>query len=59
MEAERDFAEASPLPDPSDAGTDVYFDNAVEIPVKYGEVRVKNANESARLAEASATTHYK
>jgi TPP-dependent pyruvate/acetoin dehydrogenase alpha subunit len=59
MEAERDFAEASPLPDPSEAGTDVYFDNAVEIPVKYGEVRVKNANESARLAEASATTHYK
>jgi len=59
MEAERDFAEASPLPNPSDAGTDVYFDNAVEIPVKYGEVRVKNANESARLAEASATTHYK
>ncbi|MGI8771101.1 MAG: thiamine pyrophosphate-dependent dehydrogenase E1 component subunit alpha [Acidobacteriaceae bacterium] len=59
MESERDVAEASPMPDPADASNDVYFDNAVEIPVKYGEVRVKNANESARLAEASATTHYK
>ncbi len=59
MESERDFAEASPMPDPADAATDVYFDNAVDIPLKYGEVRVKNANESARLAEASATTHYK
>jgi len=59
MEEERAFAEASPMPDPSEAGTDVYFDNATEIPLKYGEVRVQNANQSAKLADASATTHYK
>jgi TPP-dependent pyruvate/acetoin dehydrogenase alpha subunit len=59
MEEERSFAEASPMPDPAEAGTDVYFDNAVQIPLKYGEVRVQNANASAKLAESSATTHYK
>jgi TPP-dependent pyruvate/acetoin dehydrogenase alpha subunit len=59
MEEERAFAEASPMPDPADAGTDVYFDNASSIPLKYGEVRVQNANASAKLAESSATTHYK
>jgi hypothetical protein len=59
MEEERAFAEASPMPDPADAGTDVYFDNATAIPLKYGEVRVENANASAKLAESSATTHYK
>ena len=59
MEEERAFAEASPMPDPAIAGTDVYFDNAVSIPLKYGEVRVQNANASAKLAESSATTHYK
>jgi TPP-dependent pyruvate/acetoin dehydrogenase alpha subunit len=59
MEEERAFAEASPMPNPADAGTDVYFDNAAGIPLKYGEVRVQNANASAKLAESSATTHYK
>ncbi len=59
IEKERDIAEASPMPDPADAGTDVYFDNATDIPVKYGQVRVQNANQSAQLAESSATTHYK
>jgi pyruvate dehydrogenase E1 component alpha subunit/2-oxoisovalerate dehydrogenase E1 component alpha subunit len=59
MEDERAFAEASPMPDPAEAGTDVYFDNATDIPLKYGEVRVQNANASAKLAESSATTHYK
>jgi hypothetical protein len=47
------------MPDPAEAGTDVYFDNATDIPLKYGEVRVQNANASAKLAESSATTHYK
>jgi hypothetical protein len=37
----------------------VYLDNAAKIPLKYGEVRVQNANASAKLAESSATTHYK
>jgi len=59
MDEERAFAEASPMPDPAEAGKDVYFDNATEIPLKYGEVRVQNANASAKLAESSATTHYK
>ena len=59
MDEERAFAEASPMPDPAEAATDVYFDNATEIPLKYGEVRVQNANASAKLAESSATTHYK
>ena len=47
------------MPDPAEAGTDVYFENSVEIPLKYGEVKVQNANASAKLAESSATTHYK
>jgi pyruvate dehydrogenase E1 component alpha subunit/2-oxoisovalerate dehydrogenase E1 component alpha subunit len=59
MEEERAFAEASAMPDPAEAGTDVYLDNAAKIPLKYGEVRVQNANASAKLAESSATTHYK
>ncbi len=56
---ERAIAEAAPMPEPEDAGTDVYCDNAVEIPVKYGEVRVKNANQDRKMAESSAPGHYK
>ncbi len=56
---ERAVAEAAPMPGPEDAGTDVYFDNAVDIPVKYGEVRVKNANKNRKLSESSAPGHYK
>ncbi len=59
MDEERTFAEASPMPDSAEAGKDVYFDNATDIPLKYGEVRVQNANASAKLAESSAITHYK
>lgn len=59
IEAERVKAEASPLPDASEAGTDVYFDNAIEIPPKYGEVKVFQVNPEAKLAESSAPGHYK
>lgn len=59
IDAERGIAEAAPMPGPEDAGTDVYCDNSVEIPVKYGEVRVKQANRNRKLAESSAPGHYK
>ncbi len=59
IEEERDIAEASPLPDPFDVEAGMYFDNTVEISVKYGEVQVQNANDNAKLAAASAVTHYK
>lgn len=59
IDAERAIAEAAPMPAPEEAGTDVYCDNALEIPVKYGEVRVKQANEQRKLAESSAPGHYK
>ncbi len=59
IDEERAIAEAAPMPAPEDAGTDVYCDNSVEIPVKYGEVRVKQANQSRKLSESSAPGHYK
>jgi TPP-dependent pyruvate/acetoin dehydrogenase alpha subunit len=59
METERAKAEASPMPDPSEAGTDVYVEDGVEIPLKYGEVKVFSANVAAKLAESSAPGHYK
>jgi TPP-dependent pyruvate/acetoin dehydrogenase alpha subunit len=59
IDAERAIAEAAPMPLPEEAGTDVYCDNSVEIPVKYGEVRVKQANKNRKLAESSAPGHYK
>jgi TPP-dependent pyruvate/acetoin dehydrogenase alpha subunit len=59
IDAERAIAEAAPMPAPEEAGTDVYCDNALDIPVKYGEVRVKQANEQRKLGESSAPGHYK
>jgi len=59
VDEERAIAEAAPMPQPEEAGTDVYCDNSVEIPVKYGEVRVKQANRNRKLAESSAPGHYK
>jgi len=59
IDEERAIAIAAPMPPPEEAGTDVYFDNSVEIPVKYGEVRVKQANKNRQLAESSAPGHYK
>jgi TPP-dependent pyruvate/acetoin dehydrogenase alpha subunit len=59
MESERVKAEASPMPDPSEAGTDVYVDDSVEIPLKYGEVRVFQGNAQVQLGESSAPGHYK
>lgn len=59
MESEREFAEASPMPDPATAATGVYLDNNVEIPLKYGRVQVKTANTSRKLAASSTPGHYK
>lgn len=59
IDAERAIAEAAPMPSPEEAGTDVYFDNSVEIPAKYGEVRVKQASRGRKLSESSAPGHYK
>jgi len=59
MEKERAIAEASPMPDGADAGTNVYFPNDVDIPVKYGPVKVREANKDLKLRESSAVTHYK
>ncbi|HEX4021647.1 MAG TPA: thiamine pyrophosphate-dependent dehydrogenase E1 component subunit alpha [Acidobacteriaceae bacterium] len=59
MDEERTYAEESPMPDASEVGKDVYCDNAVEIGLKYGPVKVHNANESRKLTESSAPGHYK
>ena len=59
MEDERDIAEASPMPDGAEAGTDVYLDNSVEIPLKYGPVKVRKLNPAVHLTESSAPGHYK
>ena len=57
MDEERDFAEASPMPDPADAATDVYMEDG-PIALKYGPV-VVHTNEKAQLKESSAPGHYK
>jgi pyruvate dehydrogenase E1 component alpha subunit/2-oxoisovalerate dehydrogenase E1 component alpha subunit len=59
MEAEREIAEASPMPDPATAATGVYLDNEVEIPLKYGRVKVKMADTGRKLAASSTPGHYK
>ena len=59
MESERDIAEASPMPDGKDGATDVYVADGVEIPLKYGPVKVRASNEAAKLTESSAPGHYK
>jgi pyruvate dehydrogenase E1 component alpha subunit/2-oxoisovalerate dehydrogenase E1 component alpha subunit len=59
MDEERAAAEAAPMPDPEEAGTDVYCDNSVEIPLKYGEVRVKKASAERKLVTSSSPGHYK
>jgi TPP-dependent pyruvate/acetoin dehydrogenase alpha subunit len=58
MDAEREIAEASPMPDPADAATGVYLDDSEKIPLKYGEVTVKTRG-SGKMAEATAPGHYK
>lgn len=59
IDEERAIAEAAPMPLPEEAGLDVYCDNSVEIQAKYGQVRVKQANQQRKLAESSAPGHYK
>jgi TPP-dependent pyruvate/acetoin dehydrogenase alpha subunit len=59
IDEERAKAEAAPMPSPEEAGTDVYCDNLIDIPVKYGEVRVKQSNAGRKLSESSAPGHYK
>jgi pyruvate dehydrogenase E1 component alpha subunit/2-oxoisovalerate dehydrogenase E1 component alpha subunit len=59
IDEERAIAIAAPMPSPEEAATDVYFDNSVEIPLKYGPVRVKQANSDRKLSESSAPGHYK
>ena len=59
MDSERDIAEASPMPDGADAATDVYVADGVDIPLKYGPVKVRALNEAAKLTESSAPGHYK
>ncbi len=58
MDEERAFAEASPMPDPVEAATDVYMEDG-PIALKYGTVVVRQANEGAELTESSAPGHYK
>ncbi|MHB1699984.1 MAG: thiamine pyrophosphate-dependent dehydrogenase E1 component subunit alpha [Acidobacteriaceae bacterium] len=59
MDSERDIAEASPMPNGTDAATDVYVADGVDIPLKYGPVKVRALNEAAKLTESSAPGHYK
>ncbi len=61
INAERDKAEAAPMPQPEAFAAeleDVYFPDGVDIPAKYGEVTVK-VREGRKLGESSAVTHYK
>jgi len=59
IDEERAAAIAAPMPSAEEAGTDVYCDNSIDLPVKYGPVRVKQANKDRKLAESSAPGHYK
>jgi TPP-dependent pyruvate/acetoin dehydrogenase alpha subunit len=59
MEKERAIAEASPMPDGSEVSEEVYAPNDIELPAKYGQVKVREANKKQELSESSAVTHYK
>lgn len=59
IDAERNAAEEAPMPLPDGITDDVYFDNSVEIPPKYGPVTVEHADRQRKLTKSSAPGHYK
>jgi len=59
INAERDIAEAAPMPDNFEAElAEVYFPDNIDIPAKYGEVKAQGRTDR-KLGESSAVTHYK
>jgi len=57
---DRDEADASPFPKAEDmAESDVYLDNSVKIPFKYGPPKVKEVEKGKKIGEASNVSHYK
>ncbi|MEO8726553.1 MAG: thiamine pyrophosphate-dependent dehydrogenase E1 component subunit alpha [Acidobacteriaceae bacterium] len=59
LDDDRAIAEASPFPDPAGVREGVYLDNSVEIPLKYGQPKVREINRAAIDRESEANTHYK
>lgn len=59
IDEERAIAEASPMPDPADDDFAVYVADNVELPLRYGPVKMREANQSQSLGESSAVTHFK
>jgi TPP-dependent pyruvate/acetoin dehydrogenase alpha subunit len=59
IDRDRDIADASPFPKPEDATTDVFLDNSVKIPFKYGQPKVKEVKKGTKVGEASNVSHYK
>lgn len=59
IEEERAVAEASPMPDPADDDFGVYAADNVELPLRYGPVKVREENHEKKLVESSAVTHFK
>ncbi len=60
LEADRDFAEKSPMPDPGDAPKGVYCDAGChEIALKYGGVKPKTSPAAAPMKTSEAAVHLK
>jgi TPP-dependent pyruvate/acetoin dehydrogenase alpha subunit len=56
---DRDEADASPFPKAEDAVKDLYLDNSVKIPFKYGAPKVREVEKGKKVGEASNVSHYK
>jgi TPP-dependent pyruvate/acetoin dehydrogenase alpha subunit len=60
IDKERAIAESSPMPEAADIGIeDVYAADNADIPLRYGPVKVREANQNQSLGESSAVTHFK
>ena len=58
LEADRDFAVASPMPEPESAAGGVYCDGCHEIKPKYGMPKVQ-VNAAAKRSKTEVTVHLK
>jgi len=56
IDADREFADASPYPEGATAGERVFCDNSVEVPLLYGKPKVKKS-EKKNVGPASDVVH--
>ena len=59
IDRDRDIADASPFPQPEEAGKGVFLPNDVKIPFKYGGPKVKQVEKGKKAGAASDVAHYR